>query len=72
MKPFNMKSSPIPACIFKLSGLIYLFNGISTPYELFNAKIWLICKHLIPVTIDILKYLYGFKCFSYQKQIIFK
>ena len=25
-------------------GLVYLFNSISTPYELFNAKIWFFSK----------------------------
>ena len=27
--------------------LVYLFNGISTPYGLFNAEISFICKYLI-------------------------
>ena len=29
--------------------LVYLFNGISTPYGLFNTEIWLICKCFIIV-----------------------
>ena len=30
--------------------LVYLFNVISTPNGLFNAGIWLICKHLLVIT----------------------
>ena len=30
---------------------VYLFKGISIPYELFNATIWLISKYLITIII---------------------
>ena len=33
--------------IENLSDLVYLFNGIQTPYGLFNAEILLICKCLM-------------------------
>ena len=33
-----------PNCIF-----VHLLNGISTPYGLFNAKIWFIYKGLIAI-----------------------
>ena len=29
--------------------MVYLFKGISTPYEWFNAKIWFLCKCLIVI-----------------------
>ena len=29
---------------FALYGLVHLFNDISTPFGLFNAKTWFICK----------------------------
>ena len=55
-------------------GLVYLFNGISTPYGLFNAKIWSIytpsyvIKYSYQIQI-IYTQLYVFKC-SYQILII--
>ena len=49
------------------SGLIYLFNGISTPYGLFNAKIWFISKCLI-IIITFLYFLM-FCCIYFLKSI---
>ena len=36
---------------FHYVGLVYLFNGISTLYGLFNAEIWLISKYMIIIII---------------------
>ena len=55
-------------------GLVYLSNGISTPYGLFNAEIWFICKcffmfHSTLLAIIICRQLHNFK-YSNQIQII--
>ena len=57
-----------------LKGLVYFFNAISTPYSLFNAKIWLICQYLIIIItlyqhINFTK-LHGFK-YSYLILIVY-